>query len=98
MYSREDGDMETFSYTYQQHRVFNLTYYVHYSYQQLVSISSRHCIAWFAEKFKNLAHSVESIFSANVSMADFMQDDWQKFNSTTHCHVHCEKPFVPDDA
>jgi len=26
-------------------------------------------------------------------MVDF---DYEKFNSTTHCHV-CEKPFAPDD-
>jgi len=25
-----------------------------------------------------------------------MRDDWEKFNSATHCHV-CEKPFALDD-
>ena len=32
-------------------------------------------VAWFAEELKNLAHSVESILSANVLMPDFMRDD-----------------------
>jgi len=36
------------------------------------------CIAWFAEELKNLAHNVNTILSANVSMADFTRDDWQK--------------------
>ena len=54
------------------------------------------CIAWFAEELINLAHSVQSIISANVLMADFTRDDWKKFNCATHCHV-CEKLFAPDD-
>ncbi|KYN21790.1 hypothetical protein ALC57_05831, partial [Trachymyrmex cornetzi] len=53
------------------------------------------CIPWFAEELKNLAHSVQSVISANVPMADFTRD-WEKFNSASHCHV-CEKPFTPDD-
>ena len=40
------------------------------------------CVAWFTEELSNLAHSVESILSANVPMADFTRDDWQ-FNSAT---------------
>ncbi|KYM85251.1 hypothetical protein ALC53_04772 [Atta colombica] len=40
------------------------------------------CGKCMIQEFKNLAHSVKSILS----------DDWQKFNSTTHCHV-CEKNF-----
>ncbi|KYN22673.1 hypothetical protein ALC57_04921, partial [Trachymyrmex cornetzi] len=54
------------------------------------------CIAWFAEELRQLALSVQSVISANVPMADFTRDDWEKFNSVSHCHV-CEKPFIPDD-
>jgi len=35
----------------------------------------------FIEELRNLAHNVNTILSANVSMADFMRDDWQNFNS-----------------
>ena len=38
------------------------------------------------------ANNVKTILSANVSMTDFMRDDWIKFNSATHYHV-CEKSF-----
>jgi len=27
---------------------------------------------------------------------EFMRDDLEKLNNTTHCHV-CKKPFAPDD-
>jgi len=33
------------------------------------------------KELKNLAYIVKSILSANVSMADFMRDDWIKFNN-----------------
>ncbi|KYQ46793.1 hypothetical protein ALC60_14196 [Trachymyrmex zeteki] len=54
------------------------------------------CIAWFAEELRNLVHKVNTILSTNVPMADFTRDEWQKFNSVTHCHVY-EKPFTSDD-
>ncbi|KYM77078.1 hypothetical protein ALC53_12498 [Atta colombica] len=63
------------------HNVFSVGYYMYSSLD--------------TEELRNLAHSVQSIISANVLM-DFTQDDWQKFNSATHCHV-CEKSFAPDD-
>ncbi|KYN10235.1 hypothetical protein ALC57_17633, partial [Trachymyrmex cornetzi] len=47
------------------------------------------------EELKNLALSVQTIISANVPMADFTRDDWEKFNSASHCHV-CEKPCAKD--
>ncbi|KAG5323504.1 GVQW3 protein, partial [Pseudoatta argentina] len=81
-------DMKTFSYTYQQHRAFSLTYYVHCSMYRFRRDND--CIAWFAKELKNLAHNVNTILSANISMAVFTRDD------AMYCHV-CEKPFVPDD-
>ena len=48
-----------------------------------------------SRKNRNLAHSVQSITSANVPMTNFTRDDWQKYNNVMHCLV-CEKPFVPD--
>jgi len=50
----------------------------------------------FAEEFKVLAPSVQSILSTNVPIADFTREDWEKFNNATHCHM-CKKPFAPDD-
>ncbi|KYM83297.1 hypothetical protein ALC53_06228, partial [Atta colombica] len=50
-------------------------------------------VAWFAERLKNLAHSVESILSTDVSMADFTRNNWQKLNSATYylCENDCVK-------
>ncbi|KYM99340.1 hypothetical protein ALC62_09925 [Cyphomyrmex costatus] len=80
--------------------IFSIAYYVHCSYDSSLSgyrfRRDNNCIAWFADKLKNLAHSVKTIISTNVPMVDFTRDDWQKFNSATHCHV-CEKPFAKDD-
>jgi len=78
-------DMETSSYT-ASFSLLCLAYYVHCSYNNSLCMyqfrRGNDCVAWFAEELKNLAHSVESILSANVPM-DFTRDDWQKFNSTT---------------
>ncbi|KYN15203.1 hypothetical protein ALC57_12578, partial [Trachymyrmex cornetzi] len=75
-------------------------YYVQCSYDSSLSgyrfRRDKDCIAWFAEELRQLAHIVQSVISANVPMADFTFDDWEKFNSVSHCHV-CEKPFTPDD-
>jgi len=86
--------------THQYHRVFNIAYYVHCSYDvSLCMYRSRRdkdCLAWFAEELRVLAHNVKSILSANILM-EFTRDNLEKFNSSTHCHI-CEKPFAPDDA
>ena len=92
-------DMKTSSYTYQQHRVFSLAYYAPLLDNSLCMYRFRrdtNCIAWFAEKLKNLAHNVNTILSANILMTIFTRDNWQKFNSAMNCHV-CEKSFAPDD-
>jgi hypothetical protein len=92
-------DPKTSSYTYQHHRVFSIGYYIHCSYDDSLSMyrfrRDKDCVAWFAEQLRDIAHSVKSILFANVPM-DFTRDDWEKFNSATHCHV-CENPFAPDD-
>ena len=86
--------------TYYHHNMFSIGYYVHCSYDDTLSMyrfrRDKDCIAWFVKELKNLAYSVQSIISANVPMSDFTRDDWEKFNSATHCHV-CEKLFAPDD-
>ena len=46
-------------------------------------------IAWFVKEFKNLAYNTE-VYTFGQCTHDFMRDDWQKFNSTTHV---CEKLF-----
>ena len=85
---------------YQHHRVFSIGYYLRCSYDDSLSAyrfrRNTDCIAWFTEELRRLAHDVKTILSVNVPMADFTQDDWEKFNSAAHCHV-CEKPFAPDD-
>ncbi|KYQ47054.1 hypothetical protein ALC60_13929, partial [Trachymyrmex zeteki] len=95
-----NNDSQSATHMYQHHNIFSIGYYVHYSYDSSLSgyrfRRDKDCIAWFAEELKNLAHSVQSIISANVPMVDFTRDDWEKFNSASHCHV-CEKPFTPDD-
>jgi len=77
----------------QHHRVFNVGYYVHCSYDDSLSMyqfrRNNNCIVWFTEQFRDLAHSVNCVLAANVPMVDF---DNEKFNSATHCHV-CDKPF-----
>jgi len=84
----------------QHHRVFSVGYYVHCSYDDSLSMyrfrRDKDCVAWFTEQLRNLAHNVNCILSDNIPMVDFTRDDWEKFNSATHCHV-CEKPFAPDD-
>jgi len=91
-YILEKADLSSHMY----HRVFSIRYYVHCSYDDSLSMyrfcRGKDCIAWFAEQLRNLAQSIKPILSANVAMVDF---DYEKFNSTTHCHV-CEKP-LPDD-
>ncbi|XP_077263129.1 uncharacterized protein LOC143897999 [Temnothorax americanus] len=95
-----EADPETSRYTYQHHRVFSIGYYVRCSYDESLSMyrfrRDKDCVAWFAEELRRLAHDVKTILSTNVPMADFTRDEWEKFNSATHCHV-CEEPFEPDD-
>ncbi|KYN21190.1 hypothetical protein ALC57_06439 [Trachymyrmex cornetzi] len=75
----------------------DIAYYVQCSYDSSLSgyrfRRDKDCIAWFTEELKNLAHSVQTTISANVPMADFTRDDWEKFNSASHCHVCL--PFCP---
>ncbi|XP_071628361.1 uncharacterized protein [Temnothorax longispinosus] len=75
-------------------------YYVRCSYDDSLSAyrcrRDKDCITWFAEELRRLAHNVKPILSTNIPMADLTRDEWEKFNSATHCHV-CEKPFAPDD-
>jgi len=80
---------------YQHHRAFSIgTYYVHCSYDDLLSFYRFHrdkgCII---EQLRDLAHNVKTIITANVPMVDF---DYEKFNNATHRHV-CKKSFAPDD-
>jgi len=80
----------------QHHRVFSVGYYVHYSYDDSLSMyrfrRNNDCIVWFIKQLRDLAHRVNCILVANVPMVNF---DYEKFNSATHYHVY-EKPFAGD--
>ncbi|XP_018404604.1 PREDICTED: uncharacterized protein LOC108781186 [Cyphomyrmex costatus] len=95
----EDAATSTSSYAYQQHEVFSIGYYVRCSYDDTLSAyrfrRDNGCVSWFARQLEDLAHRAKTIISANQPM-DFTRDDWQKFNSATHCHI-CERPFAPGD-
>ncbi|KYM95685.1 hypothetical protein ALC62_13666 [Cyphomyrmex costatus] len=95
----EDAATSTSSYAYQQHEVFSIGYYVRCSYDDTLSAyrcqRDNDCVSWFARQLEDLAHRVKNIITTNRPM-DFTRDDWQKFNSATHCHI-CEKPFAPGD-
>ncbi|KYQ54176.1 hypothetical protein ALC60_13452, partial [Trachymyrmex zeteki] len=86
-----NSDSQSAMHMYQHHNVFSIRYYVHCSYDSSLSgyrfRRDKDCIAWFAEELKNLTHSVQSIISANVPITDFTRDDWEKFNSASHCHA-----------
>jgi len=64
---------------YQHHRIFNIEYYVHCSYDDSLLIGcyvlcfyrDKDCVVWFTEQLRNLAHSVKPILSANVPMIRF---------------------------
>ena len=66
--NREDA----LSYTYQQHEVFSIGYYVRCAYDTLSSYfyfrRNEGCITWFAQQLNDLAHRVKKIISANVPM------------------------------
>ncbi|XP_011869853.1 PREDICTED: uncharacterized protein LOC105563134, partial [Vollenhovia emeryi] len=92
--------MDTDPKAYQHHEVFSIAYYLHCSYDDSLSTYQFHrdkdCIAWFADQLEELAYRVKNILSSNVSMQTLSKEQYEKFNSTTHCHI-CEKPFAPDD-
>ncbi|KYQ48819.1 hypothetical protein ALC60_12124, partial [Trachymyrmex zeteki] len=81
-----DSDSQFATHTY-HHNVFSIGYYMHCSYDSSLSgyrfRRDKDCMAWFAEELKNLAHSIQSIISTNVPMADFTRDGWEKFNSAS---------------
>ena len=85
---------------YQHHQVFSIAYYVHCAYDDSLSeyhsLRSTDCVSWFVEELKNLAQRVKIILTTNVPMVNLTREEWEKFNSATHCHI-CEKPFVSDD-
>jgi len=90
---REDAS----SYTYQQHEIFSIGYYVRHSYDDT---SSSHrfrrdedCIAWFAGQLNDLVHRLKNIVSANMPMKILSKE---QCNNATRYHI-CEKPFASDD-
>ncbi|KYN08434.1 hypothetical protein ALC62_00583 [Cyphomyrmex costatus] len=87
----EDAASSASSYAHQQHEVC--------SYDDTLSAYRFHrdndCVSWFARQLEDLAHCAKNIITTNRPM-DFTRDNWQKFNSATHCHI-CEKPFAPGD-
>ncbi|XP_072751051.1 uncharacterized protein [Anoplolepis gracilipes] len=97
---KTDKEEEAEKNVYQHHQVFSIAYYVHCSYDNLLSAyhsrREANCVAWFAEELKNLATSVKTILSTNLPMINLTREELEKFNSATQCHI-CEKPFVEDD-
>ncbi|KYN44940.1 Cytochrome P450 4C1, partial [Trachymyrmex septentrionalis] len=57
------------SYTYQQHEVFNIGYYV---------------ISVFARQLQDLAHRVKNIVFINVLMETLSKEQWEAYCSATH--------------
>ncbi|EZA49525.1 hypothetical protein X777_12263 [Ooceraea biroi] len=88
------------TYPYQHHQVHSIAYYVQCSYDEALSgyrsRRDKECVAWFVEELRNLAYHVKAIISRNIPMVDLTLDEYEKFNSATHCHM-CEKPFASDD-
>ncbi|XP_076248049.1 uncharacterized protein LOC143187709 [Calliopsis andreniformis] len=50
------------------------------------------CVSWFIQELKNLAQTVKSILSNNISMAHLTKEQWDEFHNVIHYHI-CEKPF-----
>ncbi|XP_076248100.1 uncharacterized protein LOC143187768 [Calliopsis andreniformis] len=87
---------ECISHAYQHHRVFSIGYCMHCSYDtSLSSYQYRRdidCVSWFIQELKNLAQTVKSILSNNISMVHLTKEQWDEFHNVIHCHI-CEKPF-----
>ncbi|KYQ51936.1 hypothetical protein ALC60_08954 [Trachymyrmex zeteki] len=64
---KTDSDQEASTRTYQHHKVFNIGYYVHCSYDNSQSKYrfrlDPDCVSWFVEKLRSLAHCVKKNFS-----------------------------------
>jgi len=81
-------DIKIIQLSYQHHQVFSIVYVrCSHSLSTYRFHCGNGCVAWFAEEPRNLAHNVQSILFTYVSMADFTRDNWEKFNSATHCHM-----------
>ncbi|EFN64222.1 hypothetical protein EAG_04529, partial [Camponotus floridanus] len=76
---------------YQHHQVFSLAYYVHCSFDDSLSAyhsrRSADCLTWFVADLKNLALRVKNILKTNVPMVNLTSEEWEKFHSTTRCHI-----------
>ncbi|KYN11062.1 hypothetical protein ALC57_16794 [Trachymyrmex cornetzi] len=97
---KTEPDKDVSSYTYQQHEVCSVGYYVRCSYDDALSKyrfrRGNDCVAWFTEELRSLAHRLKDIVSANVPMEALLKQQWETYRSATRCHI-CEKPFAPDD-
>ncbi|KYQ52666.1 hypothetical protein ALC60_08197, partial [Trachymyrmex zeteki] len=78
----------------QHHNVFSIGYYVHCSYDR--SLSGYRFRDNCSVARGRIEKSSAQCTVDNVPRTDFTRNDWEKFNSASHCHV-CEKPFTPDD-
>ncbi|KYQ58433.1 hypothetical protein ALC60_02578, partial [Trachymyrmex zeteki] len=97
---KTEPNKENASYTYQQHEVCSIGYYVRCSYDDALSSyrfrRDEDCIAWFARQLQDLAHHVKDIVSANVPMETLSKQQWETYRNATRCHI-CEKSFAPED-
>ncbi|KYQ56632.1 hypothetical protein ALC60_04434 [Trachymyrmex zeteki] len=94
-----DNDSQSATHMYQHHNVFSIGYYVHCSYDSSLSgyrfRRDKDCIAWFAEELKNLAHSVQSIISANVRHDGFHARRLKNLTSP-HIVTCARNRFLPE--
>ncbi|KYQ48649.1 Uncharacterized protein F54H12.2 [Trachymyrmex zeteki] len=86
--NREDAS----SYTYQQHEVCSIGYYVRCStrYRLRSKIDLFALFALFA------LCKCGFIVSANVPMETLSKQQWEAYRNATRCHI-CEKPFALED-
>ncbi|XP_036144452.1 uncharacterized protein LOC118646224 [Monomorium pharaonis] len=93
-------DTEQASYTYQQHEVFSIGYYVRCSYDNALSAyrfrRDKDCLAWFTKQLEELAYNVKTRLSTNVPMETLSEEQLEAYRSVTQCHI-CDKPFASDD-
>ncbi|XP_036140462.1 uncharacterized protein LOC118644854 [Monomorium pharaonis] len=93
-------DTEQASYTYQQHEVFSIGYYVRCSYDDTLSTyrfrRDKDCVAWFTKQLEELAYNVKTRLSTNIPMETLSEEQLEAYHSATRCHI-CDKPFASDD-
>ncbi|XP_076663947.1 uncharacterized protein LOC143366632 [Andrena cerasifolii] len=94
------GEIDSKLRAYQQHKVHNIAYYMHCSYDTSLSTyrcrRDADCVSWFVNELENFANFAKPILASNVPMHDLTPEQWTTFRDATHCHI-CEEPFKAED-